>query len=149
MPSQHMSEHLYVICQNGCVLLRTLRKIRDSDTLCGGWSRESGVHTAHILLVDDSRSTLKVQRRLFERAMDKHGHRTKIDFAIDGADACTKVLALSQKVHGYTCLCQPTFVTSIPNLLFQQGECFSFITMDLSMPVLDGLSAAEIIRLHM
>lgn len=86
-------------------------------------------HARHrILVVDDSVVTIKVQQKMLERALENHNLRDliEIDRASDGKEACEKVHALSLR-----------------------GESYALITMDLSMPILDGLHATEIVRQHM
>eukprot|EP00614_Pseudopedinella_elastica_P012255 CAMPEP_0172612118 /NCGR_PEP_ID=MMETSP1068-20121228/31727_1 /TAXON_ID=35684 /ORGANISM="Pseudopedinella elastica, Strain CCMP716" /LENGTH=204 /DNA_ID=CAMNT_0013416263 /DNA_START=126 /DNA_END=740 /DNA_ORIENTATION=- len=68
-----------------------------------------------------------MQKRLVERSLRAlSAPHVRIDVASDGQEACALV-------HGMSL----------------QGRSYLFITMDLSMPILDGLLATEIIRLHM
>ena len=72
-------------------------------------------------------SDLLFQKRMLERCLQAHlMPHVEVDVAQDGRQACDFVQAMSA-----------------------HGRSYAFITMDLSMPVIDGLVASELIRIHM
>lgn len=83
-------------------------------------------HHPRILMVEDSAATMKFQKGIIERALQRHGiDSVKIDVARDGREAVSHVTRLSDV-----------------------GESYLLITMDLAMPILDGVRATENVRVH-